>query len=60
MQDRRPPEPVEDYTNAFLVTAWGILVMVFWVIAALAGYLWVALTATALNWGITRLGRSGR
>ena len=59
MRDDHPKE-VEDYTDAFLATAGGILVVAFWVIAALAGYLWVALTATALNWGINRLGRSGR
>jgi len=59
MRDRHP-QPVEDYTDAFLTTAGGILVVGFWVIAALAGYLWVALTATAINWGITRLGRVGR
>lgn len=54
------PQPVENYTDAFLATAGGILVMGFWVIAALAGYLWVALIAWAINRAITWLGaRSG-
>ena len=59
MRDNHP-EPVEDYTDAFLATAGGLLVIAFWVIAALAGYIWVALTATAINRGITWLGRPSR
>lgn len=52
------PKPVENYTDAFLATAGGILVVAFWVIAALAGYLWVALTAWSINRGITWLARA--
>lgn len=45
------PEPVEDYTNAFLTTFGVIVFMALWVIAAIAGFLWVAITATALDRG---------
>ena len=51
------PQPVENYTDAFFATAGGILFMVFWLLAALAGFLWVAATATALNVGIGCLKR---
>lgn len=55
--NRRYPEPVADYTNAFLATVWGILFMGFWVLAALAGLLWVGLIAFGLNRLITLLAR---
>lgn len=51
------PQPVEDYTDAFLTTAGGILMMTLWVIAALAGYLWVAVVVWGINKGITLLSR---
>ncbi|MEO1639312.1 MAG: hypothetical protein AAFU41_08715 [Pseudomonadota bacterium] len=44
-----PIREVEDYTDAFLATLWVIFFMGFWVIAALFGYLWVAVTAYGLN-----------
>ena len=56
MSDRHP-EPVQDFTDAFLATVWGILFMAFWVLAALAGLLWVALVAFGLNRLITFWGR---
>lgn len=46
-----------DYTDAFLVSAGVVLFMTFWMIAVLAGHLWVWLTATALDVGIRRLRR---
>ena len=49
MSHRRPVQAVEDYTNAFLAWLWVLLFMSFWVIAAALGYLWVAITAYALN-----------
>ena len=52
-----PPGEVPNYTNAFLGMALLILFMGFWVIAALWGYLWVGLTALALDRGIGRIGR---
>ncbi len=52
---RHHPKPVENYTDAFLATAGGILMMTFWVIAALAGYLWVAVVAWCINRAITWL-----
>lgn len=51
------PEPVEDYTDAFLTTAGGILFMSLWILAALAGYLWVAVVVYGLNKGISLLSR---
>lgn len=51
------PQPVENYTDAFLATSGGILFMAFWVIAAFAGYLWVAIIAFSINLGISRLSR---
>lgn len=53
----RYPEPVPDFTDAFLATAWGILFMAFWVLAALAGLLWVALVALGINRLITFIAR---
>jgi len=51
MSYQRPIGTVEDYTDAFLGTLWVFLFMAFWVIAAVAGYLWVAATA----YGLTQL-----
>lgn len=49
MEYRQPPGRVPDYTQAFLVTCGVILFMAFWTIAALFGWLWVALTATGID-----------
>ena len=48
---------VPNYTNALLVTVFGILFMGFWVLAALAGGLWVVVVALGLNQLITALDR---
>ena len=55
--NRRYPQSVPNYTNAFLVTAFGLLFMGFWVLAALAGGFWVIITALGLNQLITTLYR---
>lgn len=56
MRDEHP-QPVEDYTNAFLAMAWWILFMFFFTLAAIAGFLWVAVVATGLSRLITFFGR---
>ena len=57
MSDHRPIQAVEDYTNAFLTTLAVFLFMSFWVIAAILGYLWVAVTAYGLNHLFKWIGR---
>ena len=57
MSYRRPAEAVEDYTKAFLAWLWVLLFMSFWVIAAALGYLWVAITAYAVNETFKWIGR---
>jgi len=56
---RQYPTEVEDYTNAFLVTAALILFMAFFTIAAAAGTMWMLLSAalfdTVLRWREARL-----
>ncbi|RYG89683.1 hypothetical protein EU803_16140 [Loktanella sp. IMCC34160] len=51
------PRPVENYTNAFLTMCWVILFMGLWVIHAVAGAIWVAITAAAVDRTITLIGR---
>ena len=55
MDHRKPPGRVEDYTQAFLVTVGVILFMAFFTIAAMFGWLWVAVTAAGVDrlivWG---------
>jgi len=55
------PQPamnrVENYTDAFLTTLGVFLFMVFWMIAALFGYAWVALTAYGIDFTFKILGR---
>ena len=48
---------VEDYTDAFLTTLGVFLFMAFWVIAAVFGYLWVAISAYGLNHFFKWIGR---
>jgi len=43
------PRPVENYTDAFLTTLGVFLFMVFWMIAAVLGYAWVAMTAYVID-----------
>jgi len=52
------PKEVENYTDAFWTTAGGILIVAFWVIAGLTGFLWVAVLATLMNRGITYVAAS--
>ena len=49
MSHRQPIDHVEDYTDAFLTTLGVFLFMVFWMIAAAMGYLWVAISAYILD-----------
>lgn len=46
------PDRVENYTNAFLVTAAGILFMVFWTIASTVGFIWVVISGALLDRGL--------
>ena len=43
------PRPVENYTDAFLTTLGVFLFMIFWMIAAVLGYAWVAMTAYVID-----------
>ena len=43
------PRPVENYTDAFLTTLGVFLFMIFWMIAAVLGYAWVAITAYVID-----------
>jgi threonine/homoserine/homoserine lactone efflux protein len=52
-----PIRPVDNYTDAFLTTLGVTLFMAFWVIAAVLGYLWVAMTAYGLNHFFKWIGR---
>ncbi len=54
---RPPPKQVENYTDAFLVTAGGLLFMSLWLLAAVAGFLWVMVATVGLNHMVTVLGR---
>ena len=56
MSNRPPIKSVENYTDAFLTTFGVILFMVFWMIAAALGYLWVAMTAYCLDLAFKWLG----
>lgn len=49
MSYHKPIDRVEDYTDAFLTTFGVFLFMVFWMIAAALGYLWVAIVAYGLD-----------
>jgi threonine/homoserine/homoserine lactone efflux protein len=52
-----PIRRVEDYTDAFLTTLGVFLFVVFWMIAAALGYLWVAVTAYSVNHLFKWIGR---
>jgi len=51
---RQYPSRVENYTTAFLVTAFGILFMAFFTIAATLGTVWMLLSAALID-GLIRL-----
>lgn len=54
------PRRVENYTTAFLVTAWGILFMAFFTLAALGGLPLVVLAAAGVEGAIRSLARLRR
>ena len=60
MSYRRPPKPVENYTNAFFTSFGVLLFAMLCAIGAMAGFLWVVLTAFAVDrigrWIFRRLG----
>lgn len=49
MSHRQPIREVQNYTDAFLTTVGVCLFVVFWMIAAALGYLWVAVTAYCID-----------
>ncbi|MEL6839498.1 MAG: hypothetical protein AAFP85_09410 [Pseudomonadota bacterium] len=57
MSHRKPIDRVEDYTDAFLTTFGVFLFMVFWMIAAALGYVWVAIVAYGLDLSFKWIGR---
>ena len=56
---RKYPGRVENYTNAFLVTAGMLLFMVFFTMAATVGFVWVVLSAVFLD-GVFRFAEARR
>ncbi|WP_235224048.1 hypothetical protein [Octadecabacter dasysiphoniae] len=46
---RHYPQKVENYTNAFLITAGLTLFMAFFTLAALKGIVWVILSAALID-----------
>ncbi|UWQ22497.1 hypothetical protein [Jannaschia sp. W003] len=57
MRTRPQPDPVPDYTNAFLAMSWLILVMALWVIWGVWGYVAALATCALVQGGIARLAR---
>lgn len=57
MSERKPPQEVEDYTNAFLWSLFPLLFMGFFTLAALTGFPAVMFVGVALHAGIMMLGR---
>ena len=57
MRGDRQTGSAPDYTNAFLVSVAGILFTGLWVIAAVAGFVAMVLSAIACDWLIRLLGR---
>ncbi len=58
MRNHKHPGRVENYTNAFLGSVAVILFMAFWVIAAVFGFIWVAITTAIIDIGIKQLNRT--
>lgn len=54
---RQPAARAENYTNAFLVTMWGIVFMALFTLAAAGGTLWVLLGGVAFERAVAWLGR---
>ncbi|MDX8347485.1 hypothetical protein SLH49_05745 [Cognatiyoonia sp. IB215446] len=57
MSHRQPIQRVEDYTDAFLTTLGVLLFMVFWMIAAALGYVWVVIAAYGFDLAVKWIGR---
>lgn len=60
MSYRPQPDPVPDYTNAFLAMSYLILVMALWVIWGIWGYIAALATCALIQTGITRLAQARR
>lgn len=56
MSDHKPLEPVEDYTDAFLVSLGVTLFFAFWILGAMYGLWAVLLSAACLDLAIQWLG----
>jgi hypothetical protein len=56
MSTRPPPKPVENYTNAFLVSFGVVLFMTFWLIAVVGGFLWAMITGLVIDRVIRLIG----
>jgi hypothetical protein len=50
------PRRVEDYTTPFLWMVGVLLFMVFWTIAAVAGFFWVLISAAGIELALRTLG----
>ena len=57
MSYRKPVQPVEDFTNPFLVSLFFVLFMGFWIIGALYGLVAVFVSAAGLDLCLQYLGR---
>ncbi len=57
MSYRPQPDPVPDYTNAFLWMSYLILVMALWVIWGIWGYIAALATCALIQFGIDRFAR---
>lgn len=55
----QPKGRVENYTDAFLVTLGVILFMALWTIGAMLGFVWVVITAYAIDHLLRWVGRRG-
>lgn len=61
MSEQFVPKRVENYTTPFLVMSGLILFMMFWVFAAIWGFMLVVFSALGINFAIRYLGeRMGR
>ncbi|MBM1221634.1 hypothetical protein JQU17_12080 [Ponticoccus sp. SC2-23] len=56
MSTRPPPKPVENYTDAFLVSFGVVLFMAFCVIAYVVGFLWAMITGYVIDRVIRLIG----
>lgn len=54
---QKPPGTVEDFTDAFLVSAGMLLFCGLFALAALTGFFWALLAAACMNRAIGHIGR---